>query len=141
MWRIDRVFDPTLISSLDSYLQLVAADVVDDEDVEPDSEENDADDADDLEGLVEEVHGEVLRCGDGPVSLRLRLIVRVRGGGGGHLSTNWLSALARARASWSSRLQRNHDDAIIAHDFLCIDFGHPATVCFCSCNLQTGFTC
>ena len=94
-WRMDHVFDSTLISSLDSYLQLVAADVVDDEDVEPDREEYDADDADDLEGLVEEVHGEVLRCGDGPVALRrLRPIARIRGGGGGHLSTNWLRAPA-----------------------------------------------
>ena len=109
MWRIDRVFDPTLISSLDSYLQLVAADVVDDEDVEPDREEYDADDADDLEGLVEEVHGEVLRCGDGPVALRrLRPIARIRGGGGGHLSTNWLSA--PPVVTWSSRLQRTHEE-------------------------------
>ena len=34
-----------------SYLQLVAADVVDDEDVERHGEEYDAGDADDLEGL------------------------------------------------------------------------------------------
>ena len=35
-----------------SYLQLVAADVVDDEDVERYGEQYDAGDADDLEGLV-----------------------------------------------------------------------------------------
>ena len=37
-----------------SHLQLVAADVVDDEDVERHGEEYDADDADDLEGLGSE---------------------------------------------------------------------------------------
>ena len=37
-----------------SYLQLVAADVVYDEDVERHGEEYDADDADDLEGLGSE---------------------------------------------------------------------------------------
>ena len=37
-----------------SHFQLVAADVVDDEDVESHSQENDTGDADDLEGLVKQ---------------------------------------------------------------------------------------